>query len=250
MAQCANAGLRQAIAGAHRSDAHKARDQYRHPQQTLNFFDLKADMRVVEIWPGGAGWYTEILAPYLKVHGKLYAAHFSADSGVPFFTASLQKFRAKIAANPDVYRQVEVTILQPPEQLDIAPENSVDRVLTFRNVHNWMKSGQADAVFTAMYRALKPGGILGVVEHRNAPGRQQDPKAKSGYVTEAAVKKLARKAGFQFLASSEINANPKDNRRHPAGVWTLPPTLRLKDQNQEKYRAIGESDRMTLKFIK
>ena len=242
--------VKEAIAGDHRSAAHKARDIYRHPQETLAFFDVNADMTVVEIWPGGAGWYTEILAPLLKENGKLYAAHFSPESTVPFFTKSLQQFKEKLSANPEIYGSVKLTVLQPPDALDIAPEDSADRVLTFRNVHNWMRDGQALAVFKAMYRALKPGGILGVVEHRGDPAQPQDPKAESGYVREDTVIGLAEQAGFKLLDRSEINANPKDSRNHPKGVWTLPPTLRLNDQDREKYLVIGESDRMTLKFVK
>jgi predicted methyltransferase len=242
--------LQQILIGDHRSAVHKARDQYRHPQQTLAFFDVQPNMTVVEIWPGGAGWYTEILAPLLKDHGKLYAAHFAADSKIPFFTANLEKFKQKIQAQEDIYGNIELTVLQPPKHLTLAPAGSADRVLTFRNVHNWMKSGHAEIVFQAMYRALKPGGLLGVVEHRNAVTTKQDPKALSGYVTEDAVIKLARNAGFELVAKSAINANPKDDRKHPAGVWTLPPTFRLKDKDREKYLQIGESDRMTLKFIK
>lgn len=242
--------VQQILAGDYRSEVHKVRDQYRHPQQTLAFFDVQQNMTVVEIWPGGAGWYTEILAPLLKDHGKLYAAHFVADSNVPYFSKNLEKFKQKTLARPDVYGKIELTVLQPPEHLAIAPEGSADRVLTFRNIHNWMKSGQAEAVFKAMYKALKPGGILGVVEHRNSPTIKQDPKALSGYVTEDYVINLALNAGFELLAKSEINANPKDSRNHPKGVWTLPPSLRLKDKDREKYLEIGESDRMTLKFIK
>jgi len=241
--------LSQAINGKQRSVEHKSRDKYRHPQQTLDFFELKDNMTVVEVWPG-QGWYTEILAPYLKDHGKLYAAHFSADADEPYFKKNLQEFVKKIKNQPKVYGKVELSVLQPPAFLQIAPDGSADRVLTFRSVHNWMKNDQAAAAFKAMYKALKPGGILGVVEHRNSTLRQQDTKAVSGYVTEDYVIALARNAGFEFLDKSEINANSKDTKDYPEGVWTLPPALRLKDKDRKKYLAIGESDRMTIKFIK
>ncbi len=244
-----NSALQQVIAGKHRSEQHKSRDRFRHPLQTLNFLDVKPDMTVVEIWPGGKGWYTEILAPYLKQNGSLYAAHFSETSNIPYFRKSLKQFKQKMSAN-DVYSQVIITTLQAPEFINIAPKASADRVLTFRNVHNWMKAGQAGIVFKAMYQALKPGGILGVIEHRAPANSPQDPQAVSGYVTEAYVIKLAEKVGFKLLGSSEINANPTDTANHPKGVWTLPPSLRLKEQDKAKYLAIGESDRMTLKFIK
>ncbi len=240
--------LRQILAGEHRSAAHRARDRY--PLQTLDFFDVRENMTVVEIWPGSAGWYTEILAPLLKEHGRLYAAHFAADSNIPFFRRSLEKFTEKIHGRPDIYGKLILTVLQPPERLAIAPPGSADRVLTFRNVHNWMKAGQAGTVFRSMFRALKPGGLLGVVEHRNAPGKKQAPRALSGYVSEDAVIALAKKAGFELLDRSEINANPADDRDHPEGVWTLPPTLRLGEKDRDRYLRIGESDRMTLKFIK
>ena len=241
--------LHRVIDGKQRSLAHKQRDKYRHPQQTLEFFDVKDNMTVVEVWPG-EGWYTEILAPYLKDRGKLYAAHFSADADQPYFQKNLHDFVKKIKKQPKVYGKVELTVLQPPNFLQIAPEASADRVLTFRNVHNWMKNDQAAAAFNAMYKALKPGGILGVVEHRNSTLKQQDPHAASGYVTEDYVIALARNAGFEFLDKSEINANSKDTKDYPEGVWTLPPSLRLKDKDRKKYLAIGESDRMTIKFIK
>ncbi|WP_036252570.1 class I SAM-dependent methyltransferase [Methylobacter sp. BBA5.1] len=241
--------LSKVIAGAHRPTEHKARDQYRHPGQTLEFFDVKEDMTVVEIWPGD-GWYTEILAPYLKVHGKLYAAHFSADAELPYYQKSLKNYVTKLSKQPDLYGKVELTELQPPEALKIAPDDSADRILTFRNVHNWMQNGQAAAVFNAMYKALKPGGILGVVEHRGSSKKPQDFTGASGYVSEDYVIALARNAGFEFLAKSEINANSKDTKDYPEGVWTLPPSLRLKDQDREKYLEIGESDRMMIKFIK
>ncbi len=242
--------LKLAIAGNHRSAEHKTRNIYRHPEQTLAFFEVQPGMTVVEIWPGGAGWYTEILAPYLKDQGKLYAAHFAADSTVPYFQKNLKKFKDKIKARPDIYGKLLLTELGPPKKLAIAPEASADRVLTFRNVHNWMKNGTAEKVFQAMYKALKPGGILGVVEHRGSDLAPQDPKALSGYVREDYVIGLAQKAGFTLLEKSEINANPKDTKNHPKGVWSLPPSLKLKNQDRKKYQAIGESDRMTLKFVK
>jgi predicted methyltransferase len=241
--------LHRAIAGKQRSAEHKARDKYRHPQQTLEFFDVKENMTVVEVWPG-EGWYTEILAPYLKDKGKLYAAHFSPDTDQPYFRKNLQAYVKKIKSQPKVYGKVELTVLQPPKFLQIAPDGSADRILTFRNVHNWMKNDQAAAVFNAMYKALKPGGILGVVEHRNSMLKPQDTKAESGYVSEDYVIALARNAGFEFLAKSEINANSKDTKDYPEGVWTLPPALKLKAKDKKKYLAIGESDRMTIKFIK
>ena len=234
---------------AHRSVESKARDVYRHPVQTLKYFSVEPDDVVVEIWPGG-GWYTEILAPRLRDKGHLYAAHFSADSKVAYFSKSNASFKSKLAKNPSVYDRVIVTTLEPGNSTDIAPAGSSDHVLTFRNVHNWMKGGYEKAVFDAMFKALKSGGVLGVVEHRAKPGTSLEAMISSGYVTEEKVKQLAIAAGFTFVGASEINANPKDNAKHPAGVWTLPPRLRLGDKDKNKYQAIGESDRMTLKFIK
>ena len=240
--------LNKILAGEHRSDANKARDQYRHPVETLTFFGIKDDMTVVEIFPG-AGWYTEILAPLLKDKGTFYAAGNDPDSSSDFSRKSAKHFAEKMESD-DVYSNVNITVLAPPEKTEIAPPGSADMVLTFRNIHNWMKGGYADDVFNAMYKALKPGGILGVVEHRGNPNIAQDPGANSGYVNQAYAIQLAEKAGFVFVGSSEINANPKDTKDHPKGVWTLPPTLRMKDTDREKYLAIGESDRMTLKFEK
>jgi len=242
--------LQRILNGSHRSTEHRARDKYRHPLQTLKFFEVKNNMTVVEIWPGAEGWYTEILAPYLRKHGLLYAAHFSRDAEESYFKKARKQFMSKLHKRPKIYDKVKLTVLQPPKFLQIAPDGSADRVLTFRNVHNWMKSDQAPAVFKAMYKALKPGGILGVVEHRNSTSKPQDTKALSGYVTEDYVIALARNAGFEFLAKSEINANSKDTKDYPEGVWTLPPTLKLKEKDRKKYLQIGESDRMTIKFIK
>lgn len=238
------------LASPHRSEVHRARDNYRHPAETLAFFAMDPSLTVVEIWPGGAGWYSEILAPYLKGCGDYYAAGFDPQSDIPFYRINAEKLKEKFLADPTHYAEARITVLQPPEKLDIAPAGSADRVLTFRNVHNWMKAGSAEAVFASMFRALKPGGILGVVEHRAPPGTKQDTQALSGYVTEDYVIQLAEKAGFKLLARSDINANPLDDTDHPEGVWTLPPSLRLGDKDREAYLAIGESDRMTLKFIK
>lgn len=234
----------------HRSEQNHSRDEYRHPLQTLIFFGVQPCDTVVELWPGGGGWYTEILAPIVSDCGKLYTAQFAKDSDIPFYTKSRIAFEDKLAATPAVYNKVAVTTLQPPKYIDIAPEGTADKVLTFRNVHNWLKSGVAEDVFAAAFKALKPGGILGVVEHRADADASLQTMIESGYVSEKQVIALAESAGFLLLDSSEINANSKDNHQHPKGVWTLPPSLRLGDEQHEKYLAIGESDRMTLKFGK
>ncbi len=241
--------LEKVIAGEHRQDKNKLRDQYRHPLQTLKFFDVRENMTVVEVWPG-SGWYSEILAPFLKEQGVLYLAHFSSDSKVPYFQESAQLFEEKIKADPSIYGRAQVTVFEPPEVLHMAPKGTVDRVLTFRNIHNWMKSGQLHTVLEAFFEVLKPGGILGVVEHRETPGHILDQQALNGYVSENYLKAMAEKTGFKFLASTEVNANPQDDHDHPEGVWTLPPRLKLQEQDREKFVSIGESDRMTLMFIK
>ncbi len=233
------AALQAAVAGSNRSEANKARDKFRHPVETLTFFGIRPDMTVVEISPG-AGWYTEILAPFLKDHGKLY----EAVGGGP----GAKAFADKLKSDPAVYSQVIVTTLQPPAETDIAPAGSADMVLTFRNVHDWLPRGTTQDYFKAFYRALKPGGILGITDHRADPTQPQDPNAKNGYVRQDYMIQLAEQAGFKLAGSSEINANPKDLRDHP--VWNLPPTLRQGEKDRDKYLAIGESDRMTLKFIK
>ncbi|ALP53089.1 methyltransferase [Candidatus Tenderia electrophaga] len=240
--------LRAILDAEHRSAAHQARDKYRHPVETLSFFGIEDDMTVVEVFPG-RGWYTEILAPFLKDHGRFYAAGNDPDSRSEFARKSTQRFKQKMASH-DVFNRVNITVLAPPDKTAIAPAGSADMVLTFRNIHNWMAGGYADQVFSAMYEALKPGGVLGVVEHRGDPSTPQDPEARSGYVNQAYAIKLAEDAGFEFVGSAEINANPKDSKHHPKGVWTLPPSLTLGETDREKYLAIGESDRMTLKFIK
>ncbi len=253
-AQADEAALRTAAAGGHRLVAHVARDAARHPVETLAFFGVKPGDTVVEISPGPAGWYTEILAPYLRDKGQLIAAADDPASSTAYFANSAARFRAKLAAMPQVYDKVRVTVFDPATgKLDIAPPGSADKVLTFRNVHNWMASGGeagSRAVFAATFAALKPGGVLGVVEHRLPADRPFDPKAANGYVHPAHVIKLAESVGFRFDGSSEVNANPRDTVDHEGGVWALPPVLRNRDKNRDHYLAIGESDRMTLRFVK
>ncbi|MCP4000935.1 MAG: class I SAM-dependent methyltransferase [Gammaproteobacteria bacterium] len=237
------------LAGEHRSDEHKARDKFRHPAETLSFFSVTPDASVVEIWPGG-GWYTEILAPYLRDEGRYIAAGFDPESDIEFIRIAAGKYQSKLDANPELYDKVETVVLMPPNQLDFVPPDSVDVVLTFRSVHNWMPRNAQGVMFQAIYTALKPGGVLGVVEHRGNPAIPQDPKAATGYVNQDYVIELAESAGFVLNGSSEINANLADTKDHPEGVWTLPPTLRMKEQGKETWLSIGESDRLTLRFIK
>jgi len=247
--QATRAALEKVVAGSQRSAEHKARDQYRHPVETLLFFGIRDDMTVVELTPGG-GWYTEILAPFLREHGLLFAADYDPKSKEDYYRKSATEFAAKLKANPAVYDKVVVSVLQPPDKVLIAPDGVADMVVTFRNLHNWINEGQAETVLGAAFRALKPGGTLGLVEHRGNPKVTQDPKAESGYVNQDTAIALAKGVGFEFVASSEINANPKDTKDHPEGVWTLPPGFALGEKDHAKYAAIGESDRMTLKFRK
>jgi predicted methyltransferase len=252
--QGARAAIDAAIAGAHRSAANKARDRYRHPKETLQFFGLRPDMTVVEIWPGG-GWYTEILAPVLREQGKLYAAQYGSPPPFPYQTREMDSLRAKFTSAPHIYDRVEITALGFPDQLTIAPPGSVDLVLTFRNVHNWFQEGYgppnaAELAMIAIFTALKPGGVLGVVDHRWPDPTTEDPRARNGYISERRVVELAENAGFELAGGSAINNNPLDAHDHPEGVWTLPPDLALGERDREKYLAIGESDRFTLKFIK
>ena len=243
-----NMELNKALAGKHRTES-AARDKYRHPLGTLEFFQVQANHTVVEIWPSGGAWYTEVLAPYLKKDGKFYAAQYNPASDNEYQQKTLKKFNAKLAAHPEVYNKVEMAIFNPPSEFKLGEAGSVDRLLTFRNVHNWTRSGD-DAVlgiFQAFHEVLKTGGKLGVVEHRLPEDRKE---GTVGYVKESYVIKMAEAAGFKLEDRSEVNANAKDTADHEKGVWTLPPVMRLKDQDKEKYLAIGESDRMTLLFVK
>nr|WP_194248016.1 class I SAM-dependent methyltransferase [Caulobacter sp. RHG1] len=246
------------VAGDWRSADDRARDVSRHPVESLTFWGLKPGQTVVEFWPG-AGWYTDILAPYLAdTKGKLYEAVLQAsDPADPAAAEIVEAYRRKLTEKKRVYGDVTFTAFGPTSG-PVAPDGSADLVLFLRNLHNWMAGGIAEKAFKDALAALKPGGILGVEEHRGEPGRIQDVLAADGYVQQDYVIQMAKEAGFILVETSEINANPKDTKDHPFGVWTLPPT-RLSAPRGEpaepgfdhaKYDAIGESDRMTLKFVK
>ena len=247
--------IAEAVAGAWRLPADKARDGWRHPVETLTFWGLQPGMTVVEFWPG-AGWYTDILAPFLaETNGKLYAANL--EPGDEAAARIVEAYKAKLAAGKKLYGDVEVTAFGPTSG-PVAPDGSADLVLFLRNLHNWMAAGIADKAFKAAFAALKPGGVLGIEEHRAESGKVQDVLAADGYVQVAYALQLAQEAGFKLAAQSEINANPKDTKDHPFGVWTLPPTRLSAPRGQPpkpgfdhtKFDAIGESDRMTLKLVK
>ncbi|OAJ58706.1 methyltransferase [Paraburkholderia ginsengiterrae] len=243
--------LEAAVSGPQRGDKARVRDVYRHPEETLQFFELAPSQSVLEIEPGG-GWYTDILAPYLHDHGKLYEAQYDGPQGAPSAEeqSSRAAFARKLAATPAIYGNVVVGTLHAGQFSGFPADASVDRVLTFRNIHNWIKDGQIDANLRAFYAALKPGGMLGVEEHRAAPGTSLQQTIDSGYVTEAYVIEHARAAGFELAGQSEVNSNPRDTKNYPNGVWSLPPTYRGGEVDRAKYAAIGESDRMTLRFVK
>ncbi|HLU18908.1 MAG TPA: methyltransferase [Pusillimonas sp.] len=250
-AAVADEALKAAIASDKRTPAFVARDAARHPYETLQFFGIQPTMTVVELSPGG-GWYTEILAPYLRDHGTYIAAAYREDSPRENRRGYTANFKKKLAADPDRFGKVNLAVFEPPTHLDYAPAGSADLVLTFRNLHNWLSYGDENMrrVFQSVYDTLKPGGVFGVVEHRLPESVPQDATASSGYMHESYVIKLAESVGFELAAKSEINANPKDTADHPNGVWALPPSLRNKDVDRARYEAIGESDRMTLKFVK
>jgi predicted methyltransferase len=245
-----DAKLRAAIASPDRPAVEVARDKYRHPLETLEFFGVHDDMTVVELWPG-AGWYTAILGPYLADTGKLVVTSMDPN-GPPGdrMAMNAKQYADRLAAKPADFGKVQVQVLHPPADIAFGPDGSADAVVTFRNVHNWMSDGIADKVFAAAFRVLKPGGVLGVEEHRAKPDADPAKVVESGYVPEAQVVELAEKAGFKLEGRSEVNANPKDTKDYPKGVWTLPPVYRLGEQDHAKYEAIGESDRMTLRFRK
>jgi predicted methyltransferase len=234
-----DAALAKAVASDKRTPAMVERDKYRHPQEVLEFAGIKPTMTVVEISPGG-GYWTEILGPYLKDKGTYYTATSPR---------AMENWNKKLADNKGHWGDVKVTEFTK-DKYDIAPAGSADLVITSRNVHNWMGAGFPDEAFAAFYKALKPGGILSVEEHRASTAQPQDPKAANGYVREDHTIALAEKAGFKLVARSEALANPKDTKDWPKGVWTLPPTLQLGETDRAKYQAIGEADNFLLKFQK
>ena len=239
--------LEQAVASDQRTAKYVTRDQYRHPVETLSFFGFQPDMTVVELIPGG-GWYTEILALALKDSGKLYLANYPDTDEDNYYSRSRKKLEKKVASDPRL-KGAEISTYHPKYANAIAPKGTADLVLTFRNLHNFKVAGVTQ-MYQDAFLALKPGGILGVVEHRLAKNLSWETSKGTGYFPQDLTIELAEKAGFKLAASSEINANPKDTGNHPKGVWTLPPALKLGDTDKDKYKAIGESDRMTLKFIK
>lgn len=240
-----------AIAGAWRDPANAARDAWRHPKQTLDFFGVTPTQTTIEIYPGG-GWYTEILAPLLRESGHYIGvlvdpASASNERAQAFYAEQADNLRAKLAASPEIYGEPEMRQIDVKNPVFGEP-GTVDAVLTFRNVHNWLMAGSAEAMFKGFFEVLKPGGVLGVVEHRAAADVPEGDR--SGYVGQDQTIALATAAGFVLEETSEINANPADTKDHEAGVWSLPPTFRLGEKDREKYQAIGESDRMTLRFRK
>jgi predicted methyltransferase len=232
------------------------RDVYRHPKETLEFFGIARNMTVVELWPGG-GWYTDILGPYLRDEGKLIVTNMPTDH--ERYGKRAKEFADKLAAAPDLYGDVTIVtaVTSPDQPFELAPEGTVDLVVTFRNSHGWYNNGQLEQIYGAAFRALEPGGIFGIEQHRAKEGAKPEDTSKQGYLPEAFVIEVAQKVGFELVEKSEINANPNDTKDYPGGVWTLPPSLSGPDDNTPlteeeiaKYKAIGESDRMTLKFRK
>lgn len=245
----AKGAIAQALAGSVRTDAERARDAFRHPLETLTFFGIKDDANVVEIWPGG-GYYTAILAPVLAAGGHFAVTHFApSDDKKDYSGYGAKLLLERLAKSPEAFGKAEPRLISK-DNLTFGPDASADFVLTFRNVHNWIEDGTADQVFGAIARVLKPGAVLGVEEHRGHPGMTEKQIKDTGYVPEDTVIALAQKAGLHLIARSDVNDNSKDTTDHPDGVWSLPPTLSGGDKDRDKFVAIGESDRMTLRFVK
>ncbi len=249
MAGDTSAELDKVLKGSQRDAKNVTRDVYRHPKETLIFFDLQTDMKVLEILPGG-GWYTEILAPLMKDSGELTVASFGDTHPTKYLRNLHISFMKKMNADADTYGEVEVVVFNNGGYLKDIPDNSMDMVVTFRNTHNWIRYGGIEETYAAFNRVLKPGGILGVVQHRADKGSDYKASAENGYVPESYLINLVEDAGFELVKKSELNANLADSKDYIEGVWSLPPTYRENDVERDRYTAIGESDRMTLKFIK
>ena len=235
------------LPGPQRSAANVVRDPHRHPAETLAFFGIQPQHTVVEILPGSGGYYMEILAPWLRAKGQYIAAN--RDQSLPQYIPDHQKLLARLKAEPQLYDRVMVTAFRADNHA-IAPAGSADVVISFRNLHNWMEREEVVESLRAFHKALKPGGVLGIVDHRGRTDLSQAQQMASGYVREDVAIAVIEANGFRLTGRSEVNANPKDTKDHPEGVWTLPPTYRLKDVDRAKYQAIGESDRFTLRFVK
>jgi len=236
------------LSAPHRTQANIVRDGYRHPIETLTFFGVKDNSTVVEILPGSRGYYLEILAPYLKARGVYIAANRD-ELAAPRYLEDHKKFLARLGEDPKLFDKVQVTKFNA-DLHEIAKPASADFVLTFRNLHNWIERNEIDGALRAFHKALKPGGVLGVVDHRGRTDTSQEAQMKLGYVRDDFAIKLIEKAGFKLVAKSEVNANPKDTKDYPDGVWTLPPSFRLGEKDRAKYQAIGESDRFTHRYVK
>jgi len=249
MAGDSSAELDKVLQGSHREAKNVARDVYRHPKETLMVFGIQPDMKVLEITPG-RGWYTEILAPLMKDSGELTVASFGDTHPREYLRNIHIEFMKKMGADPDTYGKVKTVLFRKDGYLADIPDSSMDMVVTFRNSHNWIRLGWIEEIYAAFNRVLKPGGILGVVQHRADKGSDYIASAEKGYVPESYLINLVEDAGFELVKKSDININLADSKDYPEGVWSLPPTYREKDKDKAKYTAIGESDRMTLKFIK
>jgi predicted methyltransferase len=242
--------LREAIASPERAAENRARDAHRNPFETLRFFGIAPDMHVLELWPG-RGWYTEILGPFLAEKGKLTVTNADPEGPQDQYVHRMaREFATWLSDERERLGLVEVITVAPPERLHLGPDAAYDAILTFRNNHSWIRGGYHEAIYAEIFRVLKPGGMLGVVQHRAPEGADAAVSAENGYVPEAFVIEAAGRAGLELAGRSEVNANPKDPKDHPGGVWSLPPSYRLGDEDRAVYEAIGESDRMTLKFVK
>lgn len=253
-----SARLDWALAGPQRSEyrdrfgaphSNRSRDAFRHPKEMLTFFGLEPTMTVVELWPGG-GWFTEILAPFLRDQGKLVVTNDDLATASAASKRWALQYEDKLRKEPTVYGKVEIRRTHPPFAIVLGPDDSADMVLTFRNLHNWIAGGFEKTVLDASFRVLKHGGTFGIEEHRGDPGADRKSVVDTGYVPEQLAIELVQAAGFELVGKSDVNANPKDDHHHEGGVWDLPPDFPKNEADRGKYVGVGESDRMTLKFRK